>query len=471
MLAGLAPASVARMRFPLGELRKPEVRELAREARPARRRQARVPGPLLPGRHRQARLPRAPRRPARAARRDRRPCAAAQVGEHDGQHLFTVGQRKGLGVAAAEPVFVLRKDAAANTVVVGPREALATRAVAVRDAVLHRPCEQVDRVKLRYRTAPLGCRAEAGEDGTLRLALDEPVDGAAPGQVACLLRGDVVVGARRSSPDAGSSPPVAGDLDSPHDDVRRDPRALPVLLRRARPQAPALGVAHPRQLRPVRAAHHGGHAPAQAVLPGPRGAAAPPADHVPEVLPHAGHRGRRHHHAAPHVLRDARQLLPRRLLQGGRGAVRLGALARGLRLRARGHLGHGLRGRRGARPRPRRGGDRGVAGDRRPARADRPLPALGELLAGRPDRARAARARSSTSTAAWSGASPTTCPAATTSASSSTGTSSSCSTTRTRSARSRRCRSRTSTRAWASTAWRSSSRARTRSSRRTSSCR
>jgi tRNA-specific 2-thiouridylase len=89
---------------------------------------------------------------------------------------------------------VVRKDAAANTVVVGPREALATRAVAVRDAVLHRPCEQVDRVKLRYRTAPLGCRAEAAQDGTLRLALDEPVDGAAPGQIACLLRGDVVVG-------------------------------------------------------------------------------------------------------------------------------------------------------------------------------------------------------------------------------------------------------------------------------------
>ena len=49
-------------------------------------------------------------------------------------------------------------------------------------------------MKLRYRTPPLGCRAEAGEDGTLRLALDEPVDGAAPGQIACLLRGDVVVG-------------------------------------------------------------------------------------------------------------------------------------------------------------------------------------------------------------------------------------------------------------------------------------
>ena len=101
----------------------------------------------------------------------------------------------------------------------------------------------------------------------------------------------------------------------------------------------------------------------------------------------------------------------------------------GLRLRPRRHLDHGLRGRRGARPRPRRGGDRGVAVGRRAARADRPVPALGELLAGRADAGRAGRAASCTSTAAWSGAPRTTCPAARTSASWSTGTSSSRSTT------------------------------------------
>jgi tRNA-specific 2-thiouridylase len=193
MLAGLAPGSVARMRFPLGGLRKPEVRELAREAGlPVADKRESQDLCFLAGTGKRAFLERhgGPRE-RRGAIVDLR---GRTVGEHEGQHLFTIGQRKGLGVAAEEPVFVVRKDAAANTVVVGPRAALATRAVAVRDAVLHRPCEQVDRVKLRYRTAPLGCRAEAGKDGTLRLVLDEPVDGAAPGQVACLLRGDVVVG-------------------------------------------------------------------------------------------------------------------------------------------------------------------------------------------------------------------------------------------------------------------------------------
>ena len=94
-------------------------------------------------------------------------------------------------------------------------------------------------------------------------------------------------------------------LDSARD-LRRDPRALPVLLRAARPPAPAVRLAGPGQLRPVRAAHHGGHASAQAVLPRPGGAAAPPPHDVPEVLPHARHRQGRHHHPPPDVLRDAR---------------------------------------------------------------------------------------------------------------------------------------------------------------------
>jgi tRNA-uridine 2-sulfurtransferase len=78
-------------------------------------------------------------------------------------------------------------------VTVGLRAELATTEVAVRDAVLHRPAGEVDRVKLRYRSRPLACSVASGEAG-LTVRLEEPVDGAAPGQVACLLRGDVVVG-------------------------------------------------------------------------------------------------------------------------------------------------------------------------------------------------------------------------------------------------------------------------------------
>jgi tRNA-specific 2-thiouridylase len=194
MLAALAPASVARMRFPLGELRKPQVRELAREAGlPVADKRESQDLCFLAGTGKSAFLARhggVRERPGSIVDRSGRP-----LGRHRGQHLFTIGQRKGLGVAGEEPLYVLAKDRDANTVTVGTRAELATTEVAVRDAVLHRPGAEVDRVKLRYRTVPLPCRVVGEQDnGRLALHLAEPVDGAAPGQVACLMRGDVVVG-------------------------------------------------------------------------------------------------------------------------------------------------------------------------------------------------------------------------------------------------------------------------------------
>jgi tRNA-specific 2-thiouridylase len=193
MLAALAPASLARLRFPLGELTKPEVRELARAAGlPVADKRESQDLCFLAGTGKSDFLARhggVRERPGAIVDR-----AARTVGRHRGQHLFTVGQRKGLGVAAEEPVYVLAKDRAANTVTVGTRAELATTEVAVRDAVLHRADAEVDRVKLRYRTKPLACRVRAGDGGRLALELAEPVDGAAPGQLACLMRGDVIVG-------------------------------------------------------------------------------------------------------------------------------------------------------------------------------------------------------------------------------------------------------------------------------------
>jgi tRNA-uridine 2-sulfurtransferase len=194
MLAALAPASLARMRFPLGELTKPQVRALAREAGlPVADQRESQDLCFLAGTGKRAFLARhgaLGERPGAIVDR-----AGRRMGAHAGQHLFTVGQRKGLGVAAGEPRYVLAKDAEANTVTVGTAEELATRRVPVRSAVLHRAAEEVDRVKLRYRSAPVACRVAGPVDnGRLELELAEPVAGAAPGQAACLLAGDVVVG-------------------------------------------------------------------------------------------------------------------------------------------------------------------------------------------------------------------------------------------------------------------------------------
>ena len=119
------------------------------------------------------------------------------LGEHAGHHQFTVGQRRGLGLGADQPLYVLATDAQSNRVTVGSREQLATNRVRVRGATLHRPGGRVDSVRLRYHSRPLGCEmpaVAAGHHEELELELSEPAYGVAPGQTACLLDGDLVVG-------------------------------------------------------------------------------------------------------------------------------------------------------------------------------------------------------------------------------------------------------------------------------------
>ncbi|HET8758728.1 MAG TPA: tRNA 2-thiouridine(34) synthase MnmA [Solirubrobacteraceae bacterium] len=197
MLAAVAPATLARLRFPLGDLTKPQVRALAAEAElPVASTPESQDLCFLAGTGKAAFLARHANLPERPG--DIVDGAGTVVGRHRGHHHYTVGQRRGLGVAAAEPLYVLATDAAANRVTVGPRAALSTHAVAVRGARLHRAGAEVDAVKLRYRSRPVACRVAgdppAGAHRRLDLELSGPVDRAAPGQTACLLSGDVVVG-------------------------------------------------------------------------------------------------------------------------------------------------------------------------------------------------------------------------------------------------------------------------------------
>jgi tRNA-specific 2-thiouridylase len=194
MLSGLRPGSLRRLRFPLSELTKPEVREIASRAglEVAGRAESQDLC-FLAGQGKREFL----RRHAGLGERpgDLVDSGGRRLGSHNGHHNFTVGQRRGLGVGGGEPRYVLGTDAETNTVVAGTREELATRRVRIRGARLHRPAERVDGVRLRSHSPRRDCRLELdGDPSEAIVALAEPVDGPAPGQVACLLDGDLVVG-------------------------------------------------------------------------------------------------------------------------------------------------------------------------------------------------------------------------------------------------------------------------------------
>jgi tRNA-specific 2-thiouridylase len=195
MLSALPTDALARVRFPLGDLTKPEVRELARSAglTVADKRDSQDLC-FLAGTTRERFLARHGR--ARDRRGDVVDARGRVLGSHPGHRRFTVGQRRGLGVAAGEPLFVLGTDPVANRVVVGPRKSLAADSVVLRDVTLNRDGARVDRVKLRYRSEPLRCRMAGppGRHETLTATLAEQALGVAPGQTACLLDGDLVVG-------------------------------------------------------------------------------------------------------------------------------------------------------------------------------------------------------------------------------------------------------------------------------------
>ena len=114
------------------------------------------------------------------------------VGAHNGHWQFTPGQRRGLGIAAAEPLYALSTDARTNTVVVGPRASLARSHVSARGR-LYVPAARVT-AKLRYRSPAVAATVDETANG-FRLHLDEPAYGVARGQAAVLYDGDVVVGA------------------------------------------------------------------------------------------------------------------------------------------------------------------------------------------------------------------------------------------------------------------------------------
>jgi tRNA-uridine 2-sulfurtransferase len=196
MLAALPPGLLRRVRFPLVELTKPEVREIA-----ARHELAVAKKPesqdlcFLSGQGKGDFLRR--HGGLREREGDVVDRSGRAIGRHRGHHNFTVGQRRGIGGGAEEPMYVLATDAGANTVTVGPRRDLMARTVQLRNVVLHREGDAIDAVRLRYRSRPVPAAVavtDTGKHAELQVELGEDFAGASPGQTAVLLRGEAIVG-------------------------------------------------------------------------------------------------------------------------------------------------------------------------------------------------------------------------------------------------------------------------------------
>src|SRR5262245_36764865 len=192
----LTQAQLARARFPVGGLAKPEVRALAQARGLAA---ATTPESqelcFVSGDYREFLRTRAPEafRPGPVVDE-----AGREVGVHAGLGAYTVGQRRGLGRLGPEPAYVIRLDPARNAVVVGPRAALrATRLVAesvnwIAIAALTAPLEV--EVRVRHRAPRVTARVVPAAAGRIAIELGEPQYAVTPGQSVVLYQGERVIG-------------------------------------------------------------------------------------------------------------------------------------------------------------------------------------------------------------------------------------------------------------------------------------
>jgi tRNA-uridine 2-sulfurtransferase len=200
-LWGVPPETLARTLFPLGNLDKPSVRQLATEAGlrtaakaesqdicfvpkgnyrtfvdayGAKRGESFPPGPLIgPG--------------------------GALLGEHTGIAHYTVGQRRGIGIAASEPLYVTKLDRESNTVTLGTRDDLrsqifrADRLNLFETPWLTRECL----VQYRFRSKLVPATLQTTGDGQVTVTLQEPGHGISPGQSVVFYDGDRLIGGAR----------------------------------------------------------------------------------------------------------------------------------------------------------------------------------------------------------------------------------------------------------------------------------
>ncbi|MCB2225960.1 MAG: tRNA 2-thiouridine(34) synthase MnmA [Desulfarculaceae bacterium] len=191
-LARVSPSLLPRLRFPLGEMDKEQVRAMAAEAglEAAERSESQDACFLPPGGWDEF----------MAARRMVRPgnledAGGKVLGRHQGLHQFTVGQRRGLGLALGAPVYVTGLDGERAAVRVGPKPELATRGLKGVGArwFLEPGEDETISVRFRYSHAGVPCRARR-QGEKVEALFEKPQGAVAPGQLAVFFRGEAMLG-------------------------------------------------------------------------------------------------------------------------------------------------------------------------------------------------------------------------------------------------------------------------------------
>ena len=201
-LWGLTQEQLSMSEFPLGELAKEEVRELARRVNlPVAEKPESMELCFVPtGNYVQ--FIQAYARESGIALNEKEGEIVTEdgtvIGRHTGVHNFTIGQRKGLGFAAGKPLYVLSIDSEKNRVVVGDDEMLRTTSFEVTGAnwvsISSPNSARKAKVKIRHKHEPAPATIEALGEDSARIAFDVPQRAVTPGQAAVFYDGDIVLG-------------------------------------------------------------------------------------------------------------------------------------------------------------------------------------------------------------------------------------------------------------------------------------
>jgi tRNA-uridine 2-sulfurtransferase len=201
-LFGLTQEQLARTEFPLGELTKHEVREIARRlAVPVAEKPESQEICFVPSGNYVRFIESYLQEQGSALPDDSGEIISTSgevLGRHNGLRHYTVGQRKGLGITVGRPMYVVALDRAMNRLVVGEDADLRSTICEVRDVnwiAFENPQEPVEaQVRIRNRHEPAGAQIESTGKSTARVTFREPQRAITPGQAAVLYSGERVLG-------------------------------------------------------------------------------------------------------------------------------------------------------------------------------------------------------------------------------------------------------------------------------------